>query len=115
MFYVGLAALLIFAASAAKATYGLATGRPVLTINLHGIDLGGCELTWKQVRRIELRPSSATRRLLAIGYPTVRLSGDKPHGYIDVSTDHITDLESFAGWLSSEQNEISGRRTANGS
>lgn len=99
VFYVGLAGLLVFVPRGLWAAYGLVAGRPVLTIDLQGVELGRRRLGWSQMRRIVLRPESPALRYLAIGTPTVRLHGDDGSQHIDVKRDHVRDLESFADWL----------------
>lgn len=46
VFFVGLAGLLIFTARCLWALYELLTGRPVLTIDLEGVELGRRNLEW---------------------------------------------------------------------
>lgn len=98
-FFVGLAGLLIFTARGSLALYGLLRGRPVLTIDLEGVELGRRKLEWSRVQRISIRPSSPVLRYLAVGAPAVRIYGDRRSHHIDVKHDHIRDLESFADWL----------------
>lgn len=116
VFYVGVAGLLVFVPGGLWAAYGLATGRPVLTVDLQGVALGRRRLKWSQIRRIALRPESSALRYMAIGTPTVRLYGDDRSQHIDVKQDHVRDLESFADWLRHlQQREINNHGAPGGS
>jgi hypothetical protein len=102
-FHIGLAGLAVFVGDGLRTAYGLLTGSPVLTIDGRGVELGRRRLRWTQVQCIDLRPASPVLRYLAVRPPAVRLVGTSRSQYIDVTHDHISDLESFADWLRAVQ------------
>ena len=102
-FHLGVAGLAVFAAEALRLYYGILTGRSRLTVGPQGISLGEHRIDWGDIHDITLRPTSPVLRYLAIGPPSVRIQARQRLRHIDVTRDHVKDLEGFADWLRSAQ------------
>ncbi|GAA0928611.1 hypothetical protein GCM10009554_10300 [Kribbella koreensis] len=100
-FHIGVAGLAVYAFEAVRLYYGILTGRSKLTIGPRGITLGDRRIDWADIQDITLRPTSPVLGYLAFGPPSVRIQGRKASQRIDVTRDHVKDLEGFAAWLES--------------
>jgi hypothetical protein len=98
-FHIGLTALGACAIDALRLGYGIVTRRSKLTVNSEEIVLGKHQLKWDDVHHIARRPSSPILRLLAIGPASVRVQANQPARHLDVTHDHVKDLDAFATWL----------------
>jgi hypothetical protein len=83
--------------------YEIIAGRSTLTVDLQGVQLSNRRLRWTEVQRIAVWPASPVLRYFAFGPPAVRVHGDQRGRHIDVTHDHIKDLDTFADWLRSTQ------------
>ncbi|WP_328324652.1 hypothetical protein OHA70_33830 [Kribbella sp. NBC_00382] len=95
------AGLAVYVAGAVRLYYGIFTGRSRLTIGPDGIALGQHRIAWADIQDITLRPTSPVLRYLAFGPPSVRIQARQRLRHIDVTRDHVKNLEAFAGWLRS--------------
>jgi hypothetical protein len=100
-FHIGVAGLAVYAFGAVRLYYGILTGRSRLTIGRLGVSLGEHRIDWADIQDITLRPTSPVLRYLAFGPPSVRIQAQHRLRHIDVTRDHVKNLEAFAGWLRS--------------
>ncbi|MDX6283163.1 MAG: hypothetical protein QOH03_4234 [Kribbellaceae bacterium] len=100
-FHLGLAGLGVYALAAVRLYYGILTGRSRLVIGREGVTLGKHRIEWADIQDITLRPTSPVLRYLAVGPPSVRIRARRTYRHIDVTRDHVKDLEAFANWLRS--------------
>jgi hypothetical protein len=98
-FSMGIAGLGLYAAGALRLCYGILTGRSRLTIGRQGIALGARHLDWADIQDVTLRPTSPVLRYLAVGPPSVRIQARQARHHIDVTRDHVKNLDGFAEWL----------------
>jgi hypothetical protein len=99
-FHAGVAALALCVTAAVRLYYGILTGRSRLTIGPDGIALGVHRIDWTDIQDITLRPTSPVLRYLGFGPPRVRIQAKHRLRYLEVTRDHVKDLEGFADWLS---------------
>ncbi|MFI5707035.1 hypothetical protein [Kribbella sp. NPDC051620] len=98
-FHIGLAALAVYVTGAVRLYYGIVSGRSRLSVGPAGVALGEHLIGWADIQHISLRPASPVLRYLAFGPPSVRIQARQRLRRIDVTRDHVKDLEGFAEWL----------------
>lgn len=107
-FHICVAGLAVYLGGAIRLYYGILTGRSRLTIGPEGIALGEHRIAWTDIQDITLRPTSPVLRFLAFGPPRVRIQARQRLRHIDVTRDHVKDLEGFANWLSAVRSNAPG-------
>ncbi|WP_405064384.1 hypothetical protein OG474_22770 [Kribbella sp. NBC_01505] len=88
-----------FAARALGLYYGIVTGRSKLTITQQGITRGDHHLAWTNIQDITLRPTPPVLRSLGIRTAFVRIQAYQRLRHIDITREHVKDLEVFTVWL----------------